>query len=333
MMAPTAGDASSLVTTSGFGSSTDSIIRMLGSAYFEAGKYDFRISADDGYALYIDGQLVVQQYEQTSGATNTNESSNINKPYIELTEGLHNVEVVYWDQGGSASFEMSYKLNSSTVWTAFNSSNLALFQEGDAPTLGALDDLVKGTDGHWYIQSGVEYSAGSGDYTITATDGKDIIHGNSGNDTIYGGLGNDILIGGNGDDLLLGGAGNDTLSGGAGNDTFKWVNGDQGTASVPAVDHVQDFDVSHDVLDISELLDGYSSSSSASALKQYLSVSTTDDGSTAIEVHDSTKTTSSVVQTIVLDGMSYSDLTGSSSSTASDVLNHLIDAHLLTIDK
>lgn len=49
----TSGDAGSLKTTSAFGSTTDAIIRILGSAYFEAGKYDFKIAADDGYTLYI----------------------------------------------------------------------------------------------------------------------------------------------------------------------------------------------------------------------------------------------------------------------------------------
>ena len=40
-----------------------------------------------------------------------------------------------------------------------------------------------------------------------------------------------------------------------------------------------------------------------------------------------------VLALVVLDGMSYSELTGSGSSSATDVLNHLIDSHLLNIDK
>nr|MBP8039157.1 type I secretion C-terminal target domain-containing protein [Aeromonadaceae bacterium] len=90
--------------------------------------------------------------------------------------------------------------------------------------------------------------------------------------------------------------------------------------------------VAHDVLDISDLLEGYSTGTT-DVLKQYLSVGSTSDGSTMIEVHNSTTSSSPVVQTIVLDGMSYSELTGSGSSSASDVLNHLIDSHLLNIDK
>lgn len=118
----------------------------------------------------MDGKLVVQQYDQTSGATNTNESANINLPYVELSEGFHDIEVVYWDQGGSAFFNLSYKLDSPTSsWKAFNSTNLALFQDGAEPKPTDLDDLVKGADGKWYIQKGVDYSAGSGADEITGT--------------------------------------------------------------------------------------------------------------------------------------------------------------------
>ena len=197
-------------------------------------------------------------------------------------------------------------------------------------------DNIQGGGGHDWISGGAgrdTLSGGSGNDILLGGDGDDrLLDGGSGNDALDGGLGNDILVGGEGDDVLLGGAGNDTLTGGAGDDTFKWVSGDQGSAASPAVDHIKDFDVSHDVLDISDLLEGYSTGTT-DVLKQYLSVGTTTDGSTTIEVHNSTTSSSPVVQTIVLDGMSYSDLTGSGSSSASDVLNHLIYSHLLNIDK
>lgn len=259
--------------------------------------------------------------------TNTNESSNINKPYIELSEGLHNIEVVYWDQGGDASFNLTYKLDTDSSWKAFNSTNLALFQDGEGfePKLGTLDDLVRGSDGKWYIQSGVDYSAGSGSDQITGTDGKDIIHGNSGNDTLagggnndelYGGLGDDILVGGDGDDMLFGGAGNDTLTGGAGNDTYVWRSGEQGSSTLPAIDHVAKFDKAQDVIDISDLLD-HDGSKSSDVLENYLSISKTSDGSVSLISMTqmqavARRPASSVLQSIVLDGVSYSDLTGSS---------------------
>ena len=51
--------------------------------------------------------------------------------------------------------------------------------------------------------------------------GEDILVGGSGRDRLIGGLGDDALEGGDGKDLLKGGAGNDGLDGGAGNDTLR----------------------------------------------------------------------------------------------------------------
>jgi len=252
--------------------------------------------------------------------------------------------VVYWDQGGDASFNLTYKLDTDSSWKAFNSTNLALFQDGVGfePKLGALDDLVKGADGKWYIQSGVDYSAGSGSDQITGTDGKDIIHGNSGNDTLAGGgnndeldggLGNDILVGGDGDDMLFGGAGNDTLTGGTGNDTYVWRSGEQGTAALPAIDHVVGFDKTQDVLDISDLLD-HSGSHSTDVLKTYLSIDSTNTSNVTIEIHDAPG--GSIVEKIVLDGVGFNQFTSNTgTSGATDVLNYLLDFqhHLLNIDK
>ncbi len=331
------GDAGSLKATTSFGTTNDAVVRMLGQAYFSGGDYSFQVTANDGYVVYIDG-VVATQY--TASVTSSSVATTTS-PAVSLAEGFHTVEVVYWDQGGSASFAMSYKESADSFWSSFDDSHLALFQAGKSPTLTSLQDIVQDSDGDWVIRTGMEVTGTSGVDQITGSDGKDIIHGGAGadhlsgggaSDTLDGGLGNDILVGGAGDDVLMGGLGNDTLTGGDGNDTFKWVKGDQGTTTTPAVDHVTDFDVAHDVLDISDLLEGYSTGTTA-VLKQYLSVGSTTDGSTMIEVHNSTTTSSPVVQTIVLDGMSYSELTGSGSSTASDVLNHLIDNHLLNIDK
>lgn len=80
--------------------------------------------------------------------------------------------------------------------------------------------------------------------------------------------------------------------------------------------HVKNFDVSHDVLDISDLLEGYSARDDRCS--QAVSVGGNHNGWLD---HDRSPQLDSwlspVVQTIVLDGMSYSDLTGSGSSTSS----------------
>ena len=185
---------------------------------------------------------------------------------------------------------------------------------------------------HSYITSHASdfdqsFSNDQGDQ-LSGGDGNDILFGQGGNDTLNGGLGNDILTGGDGDDILIGGAGNDTLTGGSGSDKFVWKSGDQGTTTTPAVDHVTDFDKAHDTLDISDLLQGHSSN--------YLTIDSSNTSNVTIQIHDLTQSESSaasgkVIESITLDHVSYSDLTGQTNSTANDVLNTLLNNHLLTI--
>ncbi len=214
------GDASSLITTSSFGKTSDAIIRILGSAYFSGGAYDFSVTADDGFRVYIDGKLVIDQYNKTSTTTVDNTASPVT-----LSQGIHTVEIVYWDQGGSANFSMQYKEHSASSWIQFNSTNVPLFQESQVPVLSELQDIVKDISGNWVIRTGVSHSAGEGSDIINGSDGKDIIHGNGGDDQITGGSGNDILYGDHGNDVLSGGLGNDILIGGLGNDTLNGGDG------------------------------------------------------------------------------------------------------------
>jgi len=76
---------------------------------------------------------------------------------------------------------------------------------------------------------------GSGNHTIQALGGDDIICGANSVDTVYGGHGNDridgrggndILNGDLGDDVIFGSNGNDSVSGGDGRDYLFGLNGD-----------------------------------------------------------------------------------------------------------
>lgn len=136
--------------------------------------------------------------------------------------------------------------------------------------------------------------------------GNDILFGQGGNDTLLGGEGNDILYGGAGNDILVGGAGNDILIGGDGDDLFVWYRGDEGTTKAPAVDVVKDFGNGHDVLDLSDLLQG----ENASNLSSYLGASTeTVNGkvSTVLNIssngHLGADGVSGADQKIVLEGL------------------------------
>jgi Ca2+-binding RTX toxin-like protein len=136
-------------------------------------------------------------------------------------------------------------------------------------------------------------NAGSGDDRIYGQSGSDILYGHTGNDYIDGGSHNDALRGGDGNDTLIGGLGDDVLRGDSGADTFVWryTDADQGT------DHIMDFNVSEDKLDLSDLLQG----ETANTLESYLNFSLDSNGSTVIDI-DANKD-GVIDQHIVLDGV------------------------------
>ena len=78
------------------------------------------------------------------------------------------------------------------------------------------------TDGTDTVQfSEIEnFVLGSGDDTVTGSDGGDNVDGGAGDDAMFGYGGDDSFVGGAGEDTLVGGAGDDTLNGGAGNDSI-----------------------------------------------------------------------------------------------------------------
>ncbi|WP_152978891.1 type I secretion C-terminal target domain-containing protein, partial [Shewanella xiamenensis] len=133
---------------------------------------------------------------------------------------------------------------------------------------------------------------GAGNDILFGQGGNDYLDGGAGKDTLYGGNGNDTLIGGAGNDTLIGGLGDDVLRGDSGNDTFVWryADADKGT------DHIMDFNVSEDKLDLSDLLQG----ETAGTLESYLSFSL-NNGSTVIDI-DANKD-GTFDQHIVLDGV------------------------------
>ncbi|PWF93921.1 hypothetical protein DD549_01110 [Shewanella algae] len=143
---------------------------------------------------------------------------------------------------------------------------------------------------------------------IRGGDGSDILFGQGGNDELYGGNGNDMLFGGNGNDLLVGGNGDDWLTGGQGVDTFSWKAGETGT------DHITDFELNKDQLNLSDLLLGEEHNS----LEQYFEFSVAD-GNTTISIDADLD--GEFDQHIVLDGV---DLFVTYGSDESDIINGLL---------
>nr|MCH1931040.1 type I secretion C-terminal target domain-containing protein [Shewanella shenzhenensis] len=135
------------------------------------------------------------------------------------------------------------------------------------------DDVLNGTTGDDNING-----LGGSDILIGGA-GIDHLDGGSGDDVLHGGSGNDILLGGTGNDTLIGGLGNDMLTGGAGHDTFSWRYADENNN----IDHITDFNVNEDKLDLRDLLQG--EDSNPESLINYLHFSLDSAGtSTVIDI-------------------------------------------------
>ncbi|ULN62987.1 VWA domain-containing protein [Vibrio gigantis] len=83
------------------GAHTDGVVQMSGSVYLEAGDYAFKVTADDGYTILIDGVAVATVDQNQSSTTALHDSFTIE------SDGYHSIEIVYWDQGGAANLDIN----------------------------------------------------------------------------------------------------------------------------------------------------------------------------------------------------------------------------------
>jgi VCBS repeat-containing protein len=83
------------------GAHTDGVVQMSGSVYLEAGDYAFKVTADDGYTILIDGVAVATVDQNQSSTTTLHDAFTIG------SDGYHSIEIVYWDQGGAANLDIN----------------------------------------------------------------------------------------------------------------------------------------------------------------------------------------------------------------------------------
>uniref|UniRef100_UPI003BA1A9B3 VCBS domain-containing protein n=1 Tax=Aeromonas jandaei TaxID=650 RepID=UPI003BA1A9B3 len=194
------------------------------------------------------------------------------------------------------------------------------------------NDILFGQGGDDFLFGGAGNDilfGGAGNDTLYGESGNDTLYGGSGNDTLYGGSGDDTLSGGLGNDILVGGLGNDILKGDGGADTFTWQQGDTAAGSV-AKDYVVDFSKAEgDKLDLSDLLD-HDGSHNQNDLKSLLSVFQDNEG-VHLQVKESNS--ASVTQEIVLMNHTFDSLTDGSATTANQVIDYMLNNHMLDIDK
>ncbi|MGL6336940.1 Ig-like domain-containing protein, partial [Aeromonas jandaei] len=195
------------------------------------------------------------------------------------------------------------------------------------------NDILFGQGGDDFLFGGAGNDilfGGAGNDTLYGESGNDTLYGGSGNDTLYGGSGDDTLSGGLGNDILVGGLGNDILKGDGGADTFTWLQGDTAAGSV-AKDYVVDFSRAEgDKLDLRDLLD-HDGSRNQNDLKSLLSVFQDNEG-VHLQVKEGSST-SAVTQEIVLMNHTFDSLTGGSATTANQVIDYMLNNHMLDIDK
>ena len=280
------------------GDTSDAIIRAHGFLSVNAGTYDIRITADDGYRLLIGGQDVANVDKIQSTTTDTYKG-------ISIAGGLQALELLYWDQGGAASLKVEFKLSGSadSTYKVLGSNGLNLYQ---APGEG--QELVQTNTG-WAIHTIGTTNGGDASDLINGSKYSDILNGGNGHDVLYGNGGHDLLNGGDGNDLLIGGVGNDTLIGGAGADTFMWKAGDFGN------DVIKDFNAAEgDRIDISDLLPD---TANANNLLDYLKVDTVTN---TLQVSTTGDLANNVDVTIKLEGVNLSQYGASSSQ----IVNSLV---------
>ncbi|WP_457421253.1 beta strand repeat-containing protein [Roseateles sp. P5_E7] len=228
-----------------------------------AGNYTFRVSADDGMSVFIDGQYVV------GISSNLN---NIDSLSFSLSAGLHSILVQMNEGSGTATAQLAWLTPGAPSFVAVPST---VFSFGDAAATdtagdtlngGAgndtliggpnVDTLAGGTGDDTYVvtntadtltenaaegtdtvQSSVSYTlaslpnienitlTGSAVVNATGNAAANVLTGNAATNTLDGGDGNDTLLGGGGADTLLGGNGNDSLTADGGS-TLQGNDGD-----------------------------------------------------------------------------------------------------------
>ncbi|MBC2604829.1 putative Ig domain-containing protein [Pelagicoccus albus] len=83
----------------------------------ETGTWSFQVGGDDGYRLFIDGEEVLAM-DGLHGHASTTGS-------IELTEGSHSIQLLYFEQGGSSSLKLEWQGPSDSSFSVIDSESLS----------------------------------------------------------------------------------------------------------------------------------------------------------------------------------------------------------------
>ncbi|WP_375753963.1 VCBS domain-containing protein [Vibrio sp. HN007] len=167
-------DSASLSKSESFENSADAIVRMSGAIELTTGFYAFKVTADDGYSIKVNGE-VVAQFDGNQGPTMRHpDSANNADPrsthvVFEVEDaGYQDIEIVYWDQGGR--YELDVELAN------FGNTKPSVVTVQDFEPISS--DIL-------------HHEAPITDATIGSSS------------VVFAGVGQDILTGGEGDDTFI----------------------------------------------------------------------------------------------------------------------------------
>ncbi|WP_444436209.1 retention module-containing protein [Pseudomonas sp. A6] len=196
-------DAASLNTDPA--NTSDAIVQLTGLVNLAAGNYTFRVTADDGFSIRIDGVEVFKYDANQSPTARVSDSFNI------AQGGNHQIEILYWDQGGNAQLKVelapvggSYSVlggsslshplaelvtNEDTALTIAANTLLGNDSDVDGDSLsilsvqGAVNGTVKLENGNVVFTPAKDVN-GTGSFTYTVSDG----HGGTSTATVTVGI-------------------------------------------------------------------------------------------------------------------------------------------------
>ena len=97
---------------------TDGGIHMYGKVFLTAGTYNFKVYADDGYDILIDGTSVASFENNQSPATK------IHNQFIIAQDGYYDIEMFWWDQGGAYVFKPEISSDGGLTYKTLDSTML-----------------------------------------------------------------------------------------------------------------------------------------------------------------------------------------------------------------
>jgi len=98
---------------------TDGGIHLQGYIFLAAGTYNFKVEADDGYQIQIDGVSVATLDHNQSVVSDVFDS------FIITESGYHAIDMVWWDQGGDYMFQPTLSSDGGLTYTVLDSSILS----------------------------------------------------------------------------------------------------------------------------------------------------------------------------------------------------------------